>query len=90
MFEWIINWGLMIIVMLLASLITSVLGQYLIYFRMMSFVGGISHFMVGGIGLGVFLGVEPELGMLFFFFHVSFYLFSYFFLVLSFLLSLPS
>ena len=44
---------------LLISLISSILGVFLVQ-RKMSFLGsGLSHSALGGIGLGIFLGIEP-------------------------------
>ena len=46
---------------LLASIICGLVGTYIVTRRLVFISGGITHASFGGIGLGVFLGVNPIL-----------------------------
>ncbi|MBI4387886.1 MAG: metal ABC transporter permease, partial [Candidatus Omnitrophica bacterium] len=46
---------------LLASIACGVIGSYVIIKRLVFISGGISHSAFGGIGLGLFLGIDPLL-----------------------------
>ncbi len=55
-----------VIVAVLASIISGIMGTIVVEKRLVSMAGGLAHGAFGGIGLGFFLGVEPIfMGMLF-------------------------
>lgn len=47
---------------LLASIVCGFIGTYIVTRRLVFISGGITHASFGGIGLGVFLGINPVLG----------------------------
>lgn len=51
---------------LLAAVTCGIIGCYVVVKKMVFISGGISHASLGGIGMGIFLGVNPVLGALFF------------------------
>lgn len=51
---------------LLAAIVCGIIGTYVVVKKMVFISGGISHASLGGIGMGIFLGVNPVLGALFF------------------------
>ncbi len=51
-----------IIVAVLASIISGIIGTIVVEKRLVSMAGGIAHGTFGGIGLGFFLGIEPIIG----------------------------
>lgn len=51
---------------LLISIISAVIGTYIVARRMLFITGGITHASFGGLGIGYFLGVSPTLSALFF------------------------
>ena len=54
------------IAVLLASLITGIMGTIIVEKRLVSLSGGIAHASFGGIGLGYLLNIEPIIGGLLF------------------------
>ncbi|MFC1641198.1 metal ABC transporter permease [Myxococcota bacterium] len=51
-----------LVVALLTSLMTGMLGTYVVTKRMASVTGGLAHAAFGGVGLGYLLGFDPMLG----------------------------
>lgn len=51
---------------LLASIACGVIGSYIVTKRLVFIAGGISHAAFGGVGLGYFLGINPNIGALIF------------------------
>ena len=45
----------------LASIVCGIIGTYIVARRLVFISGGITHASFGGIGLGVFLGINPIL-----------------------------
>ncbi len=55
-----------VIVAVLASIISGIIGTIVVEKRLVSMAGGLAHGAFGGIGLGFFLGIEPIfVGMVF-------------------------
>jgi zinc transport system permease protein len=50
----------------LASIVCGIMGSYVVVNRMVFSSGGISHASFGGVGLGLFLGINPVLGAMLF------------------------
>jgi|Deesub1362A_J573_1020465.scaffolds.fasta_scaffold00380_10 zinc transport system permease protein len=48
-----------IISLLIASLISGIVGSYIVSKRIVLITGGIAHSAFGGVGLGIFLGINP-------------------------------
>lgn len=46
---------------LLASIVCGIIGTYIVSRRLVFISGGITHASFGGIGLGVFFGINPIL-----------------------------
>ena len=44
---------------LLASIVCGLVGTYIVTRRLVFISGGITHASFGGVGLGVFLGINP-------------------------------
>ena len=44
---------------LLASIVCGIIGTYIVSRRLVFISGGITHASFGGIGLGVFFGINP-------------------------------
>lgn len=51
---------------LLASIVCGIIGTYIVTRRLVFISGGITHASFGGIGLGVYLGVDPILSAMLF------------------------
>lgn len=51
---------------LLISIISAIIGTYIVARRMLFITGGITHASFGGLGIGYFLGINPTLSALFF------------------------
>ena len=51
---------------LLASVLCGFIGTYIVTRRLVFISGGITHASFGGIGLGVFLGINPILSAMVF------------------------
>ncbi len=51
-----------VIVAILASIISGIIGTIVVEKRLVSMAGGLAHGAFGGIGLGFFLGIEPIIG----------------------------
>ena len=51
---------------LLASILCGMVGTYIVSRRLVFISGGLSHASLGGIGLGVWLGINPLLSALVF------------------------
>lgn len=52
--------------LLLISIISAIIGTYIVARRMLFITGGITHASFGGLGIGYFLGISPTLSALFF------------------------
>lgn len=52
--------------LLLISIISAIIGTYIVARRMLFITGGITHASFGGLGIGYFLGINPTLAALFF------------------------
>ncbi|AHF12952.1 metal ABC transporter permease [Barnesiella viscericola] len=51
---------------LLISIISAIIGTYIVARRMLFITGGITHASFGGLGIGYYLGISPTLSALFF------------------------
>ena len=51
---------------LLASILCGIIGTYIVTRRLVFISGGITHASFGGIGIGVFLGINPILSAMVF------------------------
>lgn len=51
---------------LLASIVCGIIGTYIVTRRLVFISGGITHASFGGIGLGVYMGIEPILSAMIF------------------------
>ncbi len=51
-----------LIVILLSSILSGLIGTYIVTRRLVFLSGGISHASFGGIGIGYFLGINPLIG----------------------------
>ena len=47
--------------LLLISIISAIIGTYIVARRMLFITGGITHASFGGLGIGYFLGISPTL-----------------------------
>ena len=50
----------------LIGVISGIAGTYIVTRRMVFITGGITHASFGGLGIGLFLGINPTLSALFF------------------------
>ena len=51
---------------LLASIVCGIIGTYIVIRRLVFISGGITHSSMGGLGIGLYLGIDPILSAIVF------------------------